>query len=38
MIAATRGSMEQYKKGAITEQAFWRQCYVDPPEILAGAN
>jgi hypothetical protein len=38
MIAATRGSMEQYKKGAITEQAFWRQCYVDPPEILSGAN
>jgi hypothetical protein len=38
MIAATRGSMEQYKKGAITEQAFWRQCYIDPPEILAGAN
>jgi hypothetical protein len=34
MIAATKPSIEQYKKGAITEQAFWKQCFIDPPEIL----
>jgi hypothetical protein len=34
MIAATKPSIEQYKKGAISEQAFWKQCFIDPPEIL----
>jgi hypothetical protein len=34
MIAATKPWIEQYKKGAITEQAFWKQCFIDPPEIL----
>jgi len=34
MIAATKPSIEQFYKGAITEQAFWKQCFIDPPEIL----
>src|SRR5690348_11112385 len=28
---------DQWKKGSLTEQALWKQCYLDPPEIL-GAN
>jgi hypothetical protein len=34
MIAATKTSIEQFRKGAITEQAFWKESFVDPPEIL----
>jgi hypothetical protein len=34
MIAATKTSIEQFRKGAITEQAFWKEAFVDPPEIL----
>ncbi len=34
MIAATEPSIEKFNKGAITEQAFWKQCFIDPPEIL----
>lgn len=34
MIAATKLSIEQFNRGAITEQAFWKQCFIDPPEIL----
>jgi len=38
MIAATASSIEQFKKGAISEEAFWKQCYVDPPEVLGSAK
>jgi hypothetical protein len=38
MIAATRASLDQWKNGALSEQAFWKQCYLDPPEILGSAN
>jgi hypothetical protein len=38
MIAATASSIEQYKKGTISEEAFWKQCYVDPPEVLGSAK
>jgi hypothetical protein len=34
MIAATNTSIEQWKKGAIRENDFWKQCYIDPPEML----
>jgi hypothetical protein len=34
MIAATKASIEQFRKGAISEQAFWKQSFIDPPEIL----
>jgi hypothetical protein len=38
MIAATSSSIEQYKRGTISEEAFWKQCYVDPPEVLGSAK
>ncbi len=38
MIAATRALIEQWKRGAISEQAFWQQCLRDPPAILGTTN
>ena len=37
MIAATGPVLEQWRRGAISEKAFWKQCLVDPPE-LVGSN
>jgi hypothetical protein len=37
MVAATQGVLDQWKHGSLTEQALWKQCYLDPPEIL-GTN
>ena len=37
MVAATQAVLDEWKNGALTEQALWKQCYLDPPEIL-GAN
>jgi hypothetical protein len=34
MVAATAQSLQQWKVGKLSEQAFWRQCFFDPPEIL----
>jgi hypothetical protein len=34
IIAATRSVLDMWKSGALSEQAFWKQCYLDPPEIL----
>jgi hypothetical protein len=38
MVAATSSVLEQWKKDLISEQAFWKQCFLDPPEILGSAN
>lgn len=38
MVAATRAVLDLWKNGSLSEQAFWRQCYLDPPEILGSAN
>jgi hypothetical protein len=32
MLAVTMDSMKQWKSGALTEDAFWKQCFFDPPE------
>jgi hypothetical protein len=32
MAAATAASVEQLKMGKLSEDAFWRQCWLDPPE------
>ncbi len=37
MVAATRAAIDSWKSGTLSEQAFWKQCYLDPPEIL-GSN
>ena len=37
MVATSRAALEQWNSGALSESAFWKQCLLDPPEIL-GAN
>jgi len=37
MVASTRAAMQQWNSGALSAAAFWKQCFLDPPEIL-GAN
>jgi hypothetical protein len=32
IAGATVGSIQQLAKGEISEEAFWKQCYLDPPE------
>jgi hypothetical protein len=32
IAGATLASIEQLAKGEISEVAFWKQCYLDPPE------
>jgi hypothetical protein len=38
VVAATQNVLDQWKQGSLTEQALWKQCYLDPPEILGSAN
>jgi hypothetical protein len=38
MVAATQAVLDEWKNGALTEQALWKQCYLDPPEILGTNN
>jgi hypothetical protein len=38
MVAATQAVLDQWKKRSLTEQALWKQCYLDPPEILGTNN
>ena len=34
MVAAPRTALEQWKAGVLSDQRFWQECYLDPPEIL----
>jgi hypothetical protein len=38
MVASTRAVLDLWKSGGLSEQMFWKQCYLDPPEILGNAN
>lgn len=38
VVAATRPVLDQWKAGTLTEEIFWRECYLDPPEILGSIN
>jgi hypothetical protein len=38
MVAATQAVLDEWKNGSLTEQALWKQCYLDPPEILGTNN
>ena len=38
MVATTRAVLDLWKNGGLSEEAFWRRCYLDPPEILGSAN
>lgn len=36
MVAATRAALEEWNSGKLSEAEFWKQCFLDPPEILGG--
>ena len=38
MVAATLSTLEQWKAGTLPDDAFWKQCYLDPPEIFGSSQ
>jgi hypothetical protein len=38
MVAATAESLKKWKAGALSDDAFWHQCFFDPPEIFAAST
>jgi hypothetical protein len=38
MVATAGAALAQWKSGALSEAAFWKQCLLDPPEILGSLN
>jgi hypothetical protein len=32
MAATTLTAIQQWKAGTLSDQAFWRRCFLDPPE------
>jgi hypothetical protein len=34
MVAATLPNLQQWKAGTLSDEAFWRRCYFDPPEMF----
>lgn len=34
MVAATLPAIAQWKAGALSDQGFWRRCFLDPPEMF----
>jgi hypothetical protein len=38
MVASTREALDQWRRGTISEASFWKQCLLDPPEILGATN
>jgi len=30
--------MQQWKAGALSDSAFWHQCFFDPPEMLGATG
>lgn len=37
MAAATLPVLREWKAGTLSEEALWRRCYLDPPEVFRGA-
>ncbi|HWY57802.1 MAG TPA: hypothetical protein VNZ03_25295 [Terriglobales bacterium] len=38
MAAATMPALQQWKAGTLSDQAFWRSCFFDPPETFISQN
>ena len=38
MLAATVPALRQWKTGTLSDEAFWRRCFFDPPEAFSLAN
>ena len=37
MVAATLPALRQWKSGSLSDEAFWRRCFFDPPEAFGQA-
>jgi len=38
MAAATVPALQQWKSGTLSDEAFWRRCFFDPPETFASQS
>jgi hypothetical protein len=38
MAAATLPTLQQWKAGSLSDQAFWRRCFLDPPETFSTSS
>jgi hypothetical protein len=38
MVAATLPVLEEWKAGTLSDEALWRRCYFDPPEMFHGTG
>jgi hypothetical protein len=38
LVAATLPTLQQWKTGVLSDQAFWRRCFFDPPETFIPEN
>jgi len=38
MLAATSATLKEWQVGSISDEAIWRQCFFDPPEVFADAK
>lgn len=38
MMAATLPVLQQWKSGTLSDEAMWRRCYFDPPEMFRGSS
>lgn len=38
MMAATLPVLQQWKSGTLSDEALWRRCYFDPPEMFRSGN
>lgn len=38
MLATTLQVLREWKSGSLSEEAMWRRCYVDPPEMISSVK
>lgn len=38
MVATTLPVLQQWKAGTLSDQAFWRRCFLDPPEMFGSSE
>lgn len=38
MVATTLEVLREWKKGTLSDEALWRRCYVDPPEMVSAVK
>jgi hypothetical protein len=38
MAAATMAALQQWNAGHLSDNAFWKQCWLDPPDAFKGTN